>query len=540
MECSNTNSSFLDWSASKKKYNSLINRAVFKFIASLPLRKSLIGGDDVEYQIHIDTISELMLLHFRQRKFIFIFLSKFRIKNRNLFSSISFAILACSSLVNLVAAMLRLGRSYTVEINETNLGVVIATSFPSHSFSVERANSRKASQNTRRLYSSFGEYLLDEELSAKIRVISCGELVRHSKAKEKNTNISIASLNSLNRLQAFRSFKLKAFILDCKCSVIWALRNLPILHDNPFLFLRKYKLFLTSLKFRRLFTHLTVSGVYIKRIYTCPFDESLGDLKYDLQYRNMVVTYSYAGNIFIPPSSLGNAKLTDELTVWDYLRGIPLQAFSLSGNFVGFTNSYELVRKAKAGLYCYFSHYELSDFSFGFTRSIPCALGYEEVVRNISPFNGKTVAVFDVPPETRETQMRRAVIGDRTCDFEFIRNFIAEICDVANKTNSRVIFKPKYSVMNYDSKYREFIEFLRLTLADKFLVVSPYARLKDILDESDLCLTFPYGTTKSLAEHLAIKSFYFIPSSHKCEFISGCIDSNQLIESGELLKQLCK
>lgn len=524
---SNPTKTFYEWSVDKERLSYLINRAVFKYIALEVKSGNFKEQSVLNHQVALEAISSIFSEHLRQRLTVIRLISWCGLNKRKWFVLLSLLFITTSTLCKLIIASLRIGKAYSLNPDCLHNNTIIAVGFPSHAFTLNNKIPTVATFYED-IYSSFGEYLYRSNRVGKLpTVISCDEYLRNSKKLECEPNKTLMCHDSISRLHARLRFHLLAYIADLFMSISWVIRNISFFQKSPLVFIEAYKQYLRSLKWRRLLSQFKSNGIGVNGIYIGLFSFDLGDLRFDKNYRDKITTYSYSENILIPPSAVacGNYKSTTK--PHDYLRSLPLQAFTLTGNSIGCTESFELVERAKCSLLPNISRDNLFEFDNGLTRN-PCVMGYEELVGDINPYAGKTIAVFDVPPESNEVQIKRALLGDKTCDLEFISAYLGEISQAVNQTNARLIFKPKYSLSNYDSNYRSCISKMKHLLGDRFILLSPYVKLFDIFRYSDVCLSFPYTTTKTIADYCKIKSFYFVPADYRCAFES-VVNEGQII-----------
>lgn len=150
------------------------------------------------------------------------------------------------------------------------------------------------------------------------------------------------------------------------------------------------------------------------------------------------------------------------------------------------------------------------------------------------------IAVFDVPPESMHQQLSRALIGDRTCDLEFIGKFLLDISEVVCNNNYRILFKPKYSLSNYSVEYQLLLTQIKEKWSDKFIILSPYTRMGALIELAEVCLSFPYSSSRVIGEEFGKRSFYYVSESYRSEFETACAGSNinLIIGSDDLNKQL--
>lgn len=529
--------SFYEWSLEKSRLNYKINRAVFKYVAA-EIESGRLSDDGVlNHQIALETISRIFSCHLKQRVLVMRILAKNGIESRKWFVLLSFIFITTSEFRKLLVTNFRLGRRFDWNLEELQDKVSIAVGFPSHAFAINNKTSTYGKE-FRHIYSSFGEYLHEsKETEGKLAVISCGEFIRNSKKNEHENDEKMPRPYSMRRSEAWVVFKYRIFFSDLFASIDWVFKNRLSIQKSPVIFIEAYSQYLNSIKWRRLFDQLRHAGTCINAIYTTMFSADLGDIRFDKLYNNKIKTYSYSENILIPPTGIAGISNASTAMPMDYLREIPLQGFTLTGNSIGCTGAFELIIRAKQALLPYISN-ENSCVNTKFINTNPCVLGYEQFIEDLNSYDGVSVAVFDVPPESREVQMKRSLVGDKTCDFEFVSSYLDEICQAVKGSNARIIFKPKYSLSNYDLSYKKYIEKMESILSDRFIFVSPYVDLVDVLKNSDTCLSFPYTTTMTIADHFKIDSFYFIPSKFKSAFQSKGNDKKMIFGVEELANVL--
>ncbi|MFZ5589817.1 MAG: hypothetical protein ACOY4M_09325 [Pseudomonadota bacterium] len=543
--CENGNERFESWSQAKNILNYRLNRAVFLYLS----RRSFSGGNELdqemESQFVLDAISEIILKHFTRRCEIYRFTKIRGFSHEKLFILMSLIATYCTGFVEIIRCFRNLGIRYRLDGSIDPGSVCLAINFPAHGFSIPDRMPKK-NEELAKPFSSFGEFLLHYvSVNGKRSVLSLGEYTRRSKKVEAQTKTPTDSparpVKEFPRLVVRKSRSILDFLVDLGESLgrisLWEVNLLwkaeVVLEVNRLL------RFVQAIKYKKFISHLMATGRQVEAIFTVPFEDALGCLKYDPEVRKNTFTFNYSDNLFIPPSQHIQAvkSLNQPFEVKELLSEISLSAFRLTGGVVGFTDVFYLmgaVRKIIRDKYGII----LPDGARKKSKQRAAVLGYEIGDLNLKIGSYKNIVVFDVPPESRRQQLSRALVGDRICDLKFIEEFFLDIADFVHKNNVCLLFKPKYSLTNYSSEYQLLIRSIKKRLINKFILMSPYTRIGSIMDIADVCLCLPYTSPRSIGAEFGKQSFYYVPERYRDEFNTSFDYSYSLIGRSDLDQRL--
>jgi hypothetical protein len=545
--CEGGNKKFEDWNQAKNLFNYRLNRIVFRHLG----RRCFCGGEGTESdkimgsQFVLDAITEVVSRHFELRGKIYHFTKIQGFSHERLFVIVSLISIYCLQFIEIINCFRNLGVRFKLCGLTRSDSVCLAINFPSHGFSIPG----RVSENSEELakpFSSFGEFLLHYvSINGNRSVLSLGEYVRRSKRMEKqrlapNENHE-KTAETFPRMIVKKSRSISAFWVDFNelLSLICRRKFSSYWKDEMVLQIKQLNKFVESIKYKALISHLTSTGRNVESIFIIPFENPFGYLKYDPKISKKTFTYNYGDNLIIPPSrhihAIKNLNKPFDLKV--VLSEISLSAFRLSGKAVGFTDIFYFMDTARKAIN---DKYDcaLPCENEGKTKQRSAVLGFEVEHLELEISGRKNIAIFDVPPEGRDTQLSRALSGDRTCDFKFIEEFLLDIVDLAFKKNCRLLFKPKYSLLSYSLQYRSLIESIKDKLSDRFILISPYLRIESIIEVVDICLCFPYTSPKSIAEEFGKQAYYYVPERYRSEFETSFAYSNSLIGRVELDRNL--
>lgn len=388
-----------------------------------------------------------------------------------------------------------------------NIKKNIAIKFPQHSYSI--SNNKNIS--------SFGEYLNKKNT---INIVSLDEYLRPSfLAGEKLCNSHSINRNILHKKihlnNLFFSFKnlLKIFSSYKKIG-------------NPILISLVYfsDLF-KQIKYMNFIRNLE-SNNELDTVYVLPFDNHF-HLYQDESVKNKILVFNYAENFFLPPAPTAYSYIGNKFDLLNVINSFTINAFQYYGSPVGFTNVVSCLNNVKRHLnFFLYANFEISNLV---EEDKPCFLGYESHTFNV---DSKYIVVFDIPPESKNSQMANYLIGDPVAGIDFNKNFLLDIAQVGLSMGVSVVIKPKYSLKNYGDDYKLFL----LHLIDRFgvIILDPYVRSASVIEASVGVISAPYTSTNSFAKILNKNSCYYVPHKYNKydEFFSEDIKSKVI--SGKL------
>lgn len=490
------------WAKDKNLFNLLINRKIIKWMAKNPNSETFSFGD----QFIIDSIIELVFIHYRQRAKIYGFFKKVPWFRRKLFIQVSFVFI----LIGLLGKLLREVQSTLYiykKILFTDKKINLSLSFPKHSFNVA------PNFNFNECY-SFGEYLTMNYPNT--AMFSINEYIRHSK-KNSDKDTSNYSPN-FKRINPLRERKTTIFFLRMLKVIFHLLFKDSKVHKGIFLKLIYFRKYIYQYNFKNMIFDIGIDFKNIETIFILPFAD-IGLLKYKSKFYEKISAFSYSQNALIMPSP--NLKMiSDQINFFRYM---PLYHLTLTEKSYGFTSLYFSVNKIKKRLNNdFFLKLPVTNF---FEHEYPVTLGYEKV--NFPSFIEKkitkqrVIAIFDVPPASDYDAISWSTNGDKINGHEFIENFIFDTVETSILNEFTIIIKPKYSLSNYTDSYGHLLKTLAKKYKNKIVIADPYLRMGTIVKYSCGSINIPYTSTKLIFENNNIPSIYYASEKYRNDFTNN-------------------
>ena len=491
---------FSRWCIIKRRFNYFLNKKIILWVASSSNSKKYSFCD----QFLIDSIIEVVFIHYRQRVVIYGLLKKLPYYFRRvLFIQISVVCLLLGLLGKLFREIISTLYVYKREVS-VDKTLNLCLNFPKHSFSV----THKADLGS---YYSFGEYLTLNYPNTKM--FSFGEYVRASK---KNVD-SVVDNDTLEfqRHNPVRRKKIIIFVNRILKAIIYLLFKDRTVNKGFFLKLIYARKYLYQSNFTNMLVDTGLGYKNIENIFTLPFAD-MGLLKYSKKFYKKVLVCSYSQNALIMPSP-NMQEIIDQIKLFEYM---PLSALTLTEKSFGFTSLYSNAKKIKEKLNNEFS-LDLS-FTFQSEREAPMILGYEKVKFSQSIekklIKQKNVAIFDAPPCSDYKAMSMSTNGDKIHSYEFIGNFIIDAVETSISNGFGIIIKPKYSLSKYSDSYGNLLKDLMKKYKNKIIIADPYLRMGSIVKHCCGSINIPYTSTKLIFESNNVPSVYYVPEKYKLDF----------------------
>jgi len=525
--------SFVAWSRRKKRLNMLMNKRVLEYCAGISYRIPGIPAEKLREYVY-EIIVGIIDRHLLHRQTLY---SDAAGINRQMYSDRAYRKCLMVELVELFKSSARVAKDFNAlsYITRQEEPVNIAYQFPHHSFALaDEANTAVDAEVP--IYSSFGEYY-SERTNAPLWALE--SYVRPSKRLEtdgieqstgflKDCSMigkSIRPVRALGRIVSFLFFLL---LLPLQA---W-FRKVPLLILVNHL--RKKQL---SRQLLALLEKCQQSEIDVTSIYVMPFND-LGLLCYTKNWSDKVVTFSYSQNIFVFPgySSLNEYTYRND-DFNDVLADISLKSMLYKGRHAGYTNITSSLKKIKKDINQRMGDIFAEDHSVDEVER-PVFLGFEFADLHAFENDQKYVGVYELPPESSETQYARAVCGDKLCDVANIKRFLQDISMLCEQGYS-IVYKPKYSLVNYPVDYRQFLESLVAKYGKKFLLISPYTMASQIFSHCLLTISMPYTSTYYAAKASGNESVFYLPDTsaawhHRSTFkdmVFGLDNLLKLVES---------
>jgi hypothetical protein len=482
---------FESWIYHKSFFNRKLNRLAIQYFSKLNIPNSQILNK-------LLSLSILQRNQYRIRSNFFFNFQKIKSKKFKIFLCIIMTYL--SVFRSLSKNFLSIIFLYDC-ISKKDVGkkIILTIGFPSHAFNYKSLSNSD-------VISSFGEYVYDlEKKDSKFRIVSVDEYVRKSKKNEQYlfNEEHHESISQNKRYSPKRKFSFYFFFIALfKAIKLWKSESRKFTITSLIEFTAEIRM----LPYLDLIENISKDNQIIK-IFIMPFSEFDFLRKYEF-IKDKIYIFYYSDNYLIPPIS----QLKSTRFKFNDLNISVLGGFS---NIFGFTENMNYL-------------YDFISVSFGVERKtlptlkeFPCTIGYERLFNLKGKRSKFSIALFDVPPETLEMQLASSVVGNMTSDVDFVFEFLNDTMNLADKLNLRVLLKPKYSLSNQrcEIKYKETIDIMINKFRNNLEVVDPYARLADIIDNSDLIISFPFTSVQKFSRIRGKQSYFYIPTKYKDYFL---------------------
>ncbi len=527
-------SDFKKWCRIKARLTSETNRTIFLWLASQTAKSHGCEGG-VYVQSLLDMMSSILLRHYKRRVVLYKLCQKFPRLERRLFLLLSLAFIFFDQVFQLAKSVAYLSVFYDITKYNLSNRVDVALMFPAHAFSLETSLSRMSKADGKECLASpsLGEYIFRSTSIDKCDVLSIDEYERPSRRRES------AGVYSSRKQCQDNVAQLPRKVLIHERSARKFVKRVPKLLSllgelarnslfRPCLFIYHMELArwrLRGVALDDLLINLSRQNISVGRIFVAPFNE-LGVNRLSGVYKDLYVGYSYSTNIFIPPLH-GNYTAGSQMPgINEILADLEVGALYLTGPAIGFDGVYDVVDRIKSRLNKLF-HICLPISGKVRCEDKPFMMGFEKHLEEGLRRDRNLIAVFDVPPESRETQLSRALVGDRICDYSIIEEFLVQTISACVSAGFSVVYKPKYSLSNYEPRYLMFLENLRKEYTDKLIIVDPYVNLIELSRILLGAINIPYTSTKIVVERLGKPSIYFVPDAVREGFQDGDVVKGQ-------------
>jgi len=503
-----------EWVLSKKKYDGLLNNLCASYLAYLTICRKTKHPDEEEKDLIL--LASLLRKQFKIRTLVVKYFGL--INSVNLKSVIAVIWLYTQLLKHFMSQIFSIPFEFQIDKSMVGQTVNIAIGFPEHSFNFKK--------NIASYPSSFAEYTISNKSDANKQdlFISLDGYDRVSIKKEGSPSVLDPGILRLGVIGASKKHSIK--------SVLERLRYLfSILSQFR---LESIALYLTECSHRMLIiSHLSFIQKIKKcnrvlEVYILPFSDYLM-LSFCKELQGQSNVYYYSDNMLIPPTSIyldGSAQeRLDKFEDGNY------SSFFGIKRTCGFTRVNNFLNKSAQDNF--FSQNQKASIA----KERPSMLGFEKLLQVKGLSEGYIVSIFDVPPDSNFLQFCRSSSGDKISDFQFVNDFLSDFKNELLLADVKFLYKPKYSLTNYNDDYRALIASLKDSLGERFIMLDPYIRVGDIIENSDLVISFPYTSTKRFADFYGKKSLYYVPikyadlfraySGYSAETIYGV---NELVE----------
>jgi hypothetical protein len=434
----------------------------------------------------------------------------------------------------LIFKVVKLKYSYKVADQNYPEEVDLVLGFPRHAFSLSEVIEKVNGSKLRNTPSSFGEYLNVTRVQTHI-LFSIFEYEIQSK-KKRLTKCESEEIREYPRIRVTTESKWLVLNRRIIRLLYHYLKTRPSIPVGSFLlkiiYIRKW---LFSFNFENILSAIEVNETRVRTIFIFPF-EDMGLLRYNKKNSSKIIAYSYSQNEFTPPAkSLTYLREPiSESKLKGILADIPLEALKLNGNAVGFTDIFNQLDHVRQALNNYMGcSFPAPDF----TRDpqLPVLVGFKPTSTDwFDKLSTDYVAVFDVPPEDRQGQLSRTIIGDRTGDYEVVAEFLSECVHTCLQMGYGVMIKPKYSLSNYDERYQSLMKKFQIEYKDKVIIVDPYTRIELIMHSAKYSINMPYTSTKLVAESYGLSSTYYMPEMYRNAFGRHCENQDIIFGNRDL------
>lgn len=525
------------WVRARRRLDRRLNHAVFTFLAGSDFASRRFT-DDAHVQFTLDAVSDLIAQHYRRRLWLYRQCRRLPFNLGRTFMLGSMLYAYRDQIAQFLQGVGHLARRYRIGPQRLPLTIDLAVGFPRHSFATPATGDRNGHTSDDVPAFSFGEFLENfcRASPDPAMLVSLDEYVRMSKAKEEPRELGSVSRSRVAeypRVKATLSRGLPVLLARLPrlalqlCALLWGSVCAP---GSTLLELEYCRKWARSYRYFELLGWIRKAVGPPRRVFVPPFSD-VGLLSYDRTMRAKITTFSYSHNVFSPPSSLqGDERALSQMDVGVVLASAPFGAFRLSGRAVGYTEIFGKVNRIRSAVNeAYGCRLPLEGAPQPAQR--PVFLGYEPAEDESLPWH---VAVFDVPPESRATQLSRALLGDRTCDDEVVAEFLEECLDACQSQGFGVVFKPKYSLSNYSARYRAMLEGFRRQFGERLVLTSPYRRMAPLLASVRGSISMPYTSTKLIARAVGKPSVYFMPEKYRASFPKSAGSADCIFGKNEL------
>ena len=518
--CQDEGREFNEWVHQKGRLNRELNTEIFHYLATARFERADIDAP-MQQQFGLDVIEELVGRHLRVRILLYRLAKKLPIDSERVFVRMAWLHAYVSAFAECILAVLAQLRKFRLDMQLKTGPITLAIGFPAHAFAI-RADLSARRRAEPGPYPSFGEYLLDDSAAPSNLIVSVGEYVRKEGSRSSGDRDD-ETVWACSRLILPWSISLTGFVWNCPGLLLSMCRAVGGSLKRPSLVLLELGYFRKSILSRpymKLIAGLERSGHPVTTIFILPFQWP-GLFKYTRRWSDRFRTFFYSDNILLLPAPGTHPALRGygELDADAVLSEVPLTAFRHYGRGVGFSNQLDFIGRAKAVV----NRECGSALPAASPKADPrrlAVLGFETFDRG-GHDPGRSIAVFDVPPESRETQLGRAFAGAFACDFSFIREFVEDVGAASERHGFHIVFKPKYSLSYYSSAYRAMLDSLVEAMKGRCVLASPYANLNSLVHQVDACISIPYTSTKEIGKAFGKPSVYYTSEQYREQFTRG-------------------
>ncbi len=504
------NEDFEGWICLKSIFNLRLNRLSIRYFSKKKF-------DSAEKLNRLLSLSLLLRAQFAIRAKIFYNFQKIKSKKIRVF--LCLILIYFNIFLSLIKSLLSLAFLYDFfPRKESHKKIILTIGFPSHGFNY---HSKYSDSNI----SSFGEYLHDYvSKNNEVRIFSVNEYIRNSKKHEQHIiDKKLTSLIFQNkRCFVKKKFSLNFFFRNLfKSITLWKSQNRSFSIVN----IAEYVSELQLIPYLDLIEKISQYN-QIEKIFIMPFT-ALEFFRKHPSIKDKVFVFYYSENYLIPPAR----QLSDKEHNFNDLNisalGGYCKVFGMTGNI---NYLYDFVSNT----------YKIKRENFPTTHEFPYVIGYESLFRPKDMGKKFTIALFDVPPEAVEIQFARSMIGDMSANSDFVSEYLSDIIALTKKWELKILFKPKYSLSNtnYDLDYINVLNRFNDLHPNNFEISDPYAKLSDIVDSSDLVISFPYTSTYKFSLLRGKLSYFYVPTNYAKFFSNFDCRSNCLYGSLEVEKIL--
>lgn len=495
------------WAKTKIAYDSRLTRLVFGYFAAQHQRVF----DPREF----GTFYFLFRRHLTHRQKIYRVARRLPVGQSAAFVVLSFWDAYVTVLGRLGREALMLRDYPVVDFSGLPRIIDISIGFPDHAFALSPDDLRAALPHDTRVWFSFGDAMA-EKGGAVTGLLSIRGYTRPSRAREGYNGRPGHNPEHLPMQQViYRRNTCKALgpILATIGRTLRALVSGRALHD-----LERLRSDTRALRYRRVFAQVYKAGYRVGDIHCLPFDD-IGSIRFRGFWSRKIVNVHYSQNTKLPPFEAPEDLLEDGVTRVEatpdraFAGELPLYTYFLTGRSIGFTELNIEAHRSKTTLLT----------RFGLTQPVPdpaqpprtpMLLGFERLGTTDFPAlaaDRPLVAVFDVPPQSVQDTLPRALIGDRSCTLDLIEQFLDQVATACIAADRRAVLKPKYSVTNSPSDYARLLRRIESDYPNHVTLLDPYANMAELLVHVRGAVSYPYTSTRFVAAATGRPSIYFFP-----------------------------
>jgi hypothetical protein len=483
---------YQEWVLSKRKNDDLLNELCVNYLANFT--KSKRAQDSNEEQKDLILLASILRKQFKIRALVT--MKFYFLKSINLKCLIAIIWLYTQLLKNYIFQIFSIPFEFQIDKDALGKKINFTIGFPHHSFNFKK--------NQTSFPSSFAEYVVFSQIEVDKQdfLISLDGYQRKSIKKDSSAHSLDSEIHILEVINADKKISMKS-ILERVRYIFQILTHFRPQSIALYLAECSQKMLIIS---HLIFIEKMKNYNQVLKVYILPFSDYLM-LPFSKEVQGHSNVYYYSDNMLIPPTAFFfDGLLPEKLNKFE--DGNYSSIYGIKGA-AGFVRVNNYLNKIAHDIF-------LSQEKEGpiIEKELPSMLGFERLLKVEDFHEAYIVSIFDVPPESSFLQFCRSATADKTSDIEFVSEFLSDLKNKSFNSDVKFLYKPKYALINYSEDYRTLITSLQDFMGKRFIVLDPYVRVGDIIEKSDLVISFPYTSTKRFAEFYGKKSRYYVPTKY--------------------------